>query len=113
MCRIPETPSPVQERQHGGGSHPHTENAAGSRSFIASLFILGRGWHRVKARGANSGTLTFRAHLWLPQSLIEKAKVKTSHAPPDGRDHDPSNLFAELAEPRIMSTYDVICPASL
>jgi|SRR5579864_4160583 len=91
----------------------NTENAAGSRSFIASLFILGRGCHRVKARGANSGTLAFRAHPWLLLSLVENATVKEVSRPWDGPDHDPSNLFAELAEPRIMSTYDVICPASL
>jgi len=67
-CRISETPSPAQERQHGGGSQS-LQKESGSRSFIASLFILGRGCGRVKARAANTPALTFRAKSWLLVSL--------------------------------------------
>jgi hypothetical protein len=37
-------------------------NAAGSRSFIASLFILETGLDSVKARRVNAHTLYFWAH---------------------------------------------------
>lgn len=37
-------------------------NTAGSRSFIASLFILETGLDSVKARRVNVGTLSFWAH---------------------------------------------------
>lgn len=71
MCRISETPFPVQERQHGGGSQSLTEIESGARSFIASLFILGRGCGCVKARAANRPALTFRAGSWLLLSLMK------------------------------------------
>jgi hypothetical protein len=71
MCRIPENPSPVQERPHGGGSETAHTKESGTRSFIASLFILGMGFGPVKARAVNRQALTFWRCCWLLPSLIE------------------------------------------
>src|SRR5579864_6133859 len=112
-CRISETPSPVQERQDGGGSRPAQKQQGERGSFIASHIILGTGFQRVKARAANRPPLAFRDAHWLPASLIERVRVNDRGSLWKSPVGDRSNLFAKLRAPTMNGTYDFICPFSL
>src|SRR5580700_115873 len=53
-------------------AHPLQRTVQGeARSFIASCFILGRGWSGVKARQSNAGALAFCHLQWLPTVPID------------------------------------------
>jgi hypothetical protein len=68
------TLSLFQNANMGVNRKPRTKEC-GTRSFIASLFILGTGCGCVKARAANTHTLTFRTFRWLLLSLVEGSRL--------------------------------------